>query len=166
MNSTSRSSRLVSSAARSPALAITGPEVARKSDAQFARHDLRQRRLAEARRPDEQHMIERLAALAGGLDEHLQIGARLRLADEFGQFLRTQRGVADIVGAAFRRDQAIGRRSHHGAIVATMQAAARTTSTGWPRSIGTSPSDQADSHSACDSDCTPGKITRSRASEG
>ena len=30
MNSTSRSSRLVSSAARSPALAITGPEVARK----------------------------------------------------------------------------------------------------------------------------------------
>ena len=31
-------------------------------DAEFARHDLRERRLAEARRPDEQHMVERLAA--------------------------------------------------------------------------------------------------------
>ena len=31
-------------------------------DAELARHDLRQRRLAEARRADEQHMIERLLA--------------------------------------------------------------------------------------------------------
>ena len=31
-------------------------------DAELARHDLRERRLAEARRPDEQHMVERLAA--------------------------------------------------------------------------------------------------------
>ena len=30
-------------------------------DAQLARHDLRQRRLAEPGRPDEQHMVERLA---------------------------------------------------------------------------------------------------------
>ena len=35
-----------------------------EADAQLARDDLRQRGLAEPRRADEQHMIERLAALA------------------------------------------------------------------------------------------------------
>ncbi len=54
-----------------------------KSDAEFARHDLRQRGLAETRRTDEQHVVQRLAALARGLDENRQIGARLLLADEF-----------------------------------------------------------------------------------
>ena len=49
-------------------------------DAELLRHDLRQRRLAEARRPDEQHMVERLAAALRRLDEDLQIGARRRLA--------------------------------------------------------------------------------------
>jgi hypothetical protein len=43
-----------------------------EADAQFARHDLRQRGLAEAGRADEQHMIERLAALARGIDEDLR----------------------------------------------------------------------------------------------
>ncbi len=33
-----------------------------EADAELARDDLRQRRLAEARRPEEQHMVERLAA--------------------------------------------------------------------------------------------------------
>ena len=37
-----------------------------------------------------------------------QIGPRLRLADEFGQQLRPQRGVGDIVGAALGRDNAGG----------------------------------------------------------
>ena len=41
-------------------------------DAQFARHDLRQRGLAEARRADEQHMVERFLARARRLDEHAQ----------------------------------------------------------------------------------------------
>ena len=71
-----------------------------KTDAELARHDLRQRGLAEAGRADEQHMIQRLVTLARGLDEDRKILARLRLADEFGQQLRTQRGVADIVGTA------------------------------------------------------------------
>ncbi len=79
-----------------------------KADAEFARDDLRQRGLAEPGRADEQHVIERLLPLARGIDEDLQIGARLRLADEFGQLLRTQRGVADIVGAALGRDDAGG----------------------------------------------------------
>ena len=38
-------------------------------DAELARDDLRQRRLAEAGRTDEQHMIERLAARLGRFDE-------------------------------------------------------------------------------------------------
>ena len=46
-------------------------------DAQLARHDLRQRRLAEAGRADEQHVVERLAAVLRRLDEDLEIGARL-----------------------------------------------------------------------------------------
>ena len=62
MNSTSRGSRLVSSAARSPALAITGPEVARKLTPSSRDDDLRQRRLAEAGRADEQHVVERFLA--------------------------------------------------------------------------------------------------------
>ena len=68
--------------------------------------DLRQRGLAEAGGADEQHMVQRLAALARGLDEDREIGARLRLADEFRQQLRAQRGIADIVAAALGGDDA------------------------------------------------------------
>ena len=102
MNSTSRGSRLVSSAARSPALAITGPGGGAEIDAELARDDLRQRRLAEAGRADEQHVVERFLARARGLDEDLKIGARLLLADEVGEPLRPQRGVGVLV-AGFRR---------------------------------------------------------------
>ena len=80
-----------------------------KADAEFARHDLRQRGLAEARGADEQHVIQRLAPLARRLDEDREILARLRLADELRQQLRAQRGVADIVGTALGRDDAGGR---------------------------------------------------------
>src|SRR6185437_3980012 len=72
-------------------------------------HDLRQRGLAEARGAYEQHMVERLVALAGSLDEDREVGARLGLADEFRQHLRAQRGVADIVAAAFGGDDSGGR---------------------------------------------------------
>ncbi len=68
-----------------------GPRGGAEADAQLARHDLGQRGLAEARRPREQHMVERIAARLGGLDEHLEVGARLLLADELAQVLRAQR---------------------------------------------------------------------------
>ncbi len=74
-------------------------------DAEFARHDLRQRGLAEARRADEQHVVERFLARARRLDEHREIGARLFLADEFAQSLRPQRGV-DVVVALVGGHQA------------------------------------------------------------
>lgn len=54
-----------------------------KADAHFARYDLRQRGLAEPRRAEQQHMIERLGPAPRRLDEHAQIVARRRLADEF-----------------------------------------------------------------------------------
>src|SRR4249919_521202 len=98
MKRTSRSSRLVSSAARSPALAMTGPELARQ--------DLRERGLAEARRPDEQHVIERFLARLGRLDEDGQVRARLLLADKLGEPLRAQRAVRGVLLAAFGRYQA------------------------------------------------------------
>ena len=85
---------------------MTGPEVARKFTPELAREDLRQRGLAEAGRTDEQHMIERLAALARGADEDVEIGARLLLADEFVELLRTQGGFRDVVLAPFRRNHA------------------------------------------------------------
>ena len=75
-------------------------------DAELARDDLRQRGLAEARRADEQHVVERLAARARGLDEHLEVGARLRLADELVEPLRAQRGV----GASSSRRSGVTRR--------------------------------------------------------
>ena len=69
-----------------------------EADAEFRRHDLRQRRLAEPRRPVEKRMVHRLAAVGGGGDEGLEIGPAAALADEFGKPQRPQR----IVGA-FRR---------------------------------------------------------------
>jgi hypothetical protein len=53
-------------------------------------------------------MVQRLAALARGLNEDREILARLRLPDELGQKLRTQRSVAGIVAAALGRDDAGG----------------------------------------------------------
>ena len=120
MNSTSRSSRLVEQRGEIAGLGDDRPGRRAKADTEFARHDLRQRGLAEARGPDEQHMVQRLAALARGLDEDRQIGARLGLADKFGQQLRTQRGVADIVAAALRRDDAGG--SGHARLIAAARS--------------------------------------------
>ena len=80
-------------------------------DAELARDDLRERGLAQARRPDEQDVIERLFAPARRLDEHREIGARLRLPDELGEPLRAQRGVRVLV-AALGGDETAGRGGH------------------------------------------------------
>ena len=111
MKRTSRSSRLVSEAARSPALAMTGPEVARKFTPSSRARICASVVLPKPGRTDEQHMIERFAALARGADEDVEIGARLLLADEFVELLRTQRGFRDVVLAPFRRNHAARWRS-------------------------------------------------------
>ena len=59
-----------------------------KAHAQLPRHDLRQRRLAQTRRPVKQRVIHRLATLAGGLDEDGKVRARLGLTDKFRQHSR------------------------------------------------------------------------------
>ena len=58
--------------------------------AELARHDLRQRRLAEPRRAGEEDMVERLAPRAGRVNEHLEIATDFRLTDELRQGLRAQ----------------------------------------------------------------------------
>ena len=50
-------------------------------DAELGGDDVRQRRLAETRRPEDQHVIERLAARARRADEDLQLRLDRRLAD-------------------------------------------------------------------------------------
>ena len=78
-----------------------------EADAQLARHDLRQRGLAEAGRAGEQHVVQRIAARLGGLDEHLEVGARLLLADELAQQLRPQRLLCVVRVALGAGDEAV-----------------------------------------------------------
>ena len=65
-----------------------GPRGHPEADPELGRDDLRERGLAEAGGAGEEHVIERLPALPCGRDEHAEIGAQLRLADELGQPLR------------------------------------------------------------------------------
>ncbi len=77
-------------------------------DTEFARHDLRQRGLAETGRAGKQHMVERLATVARRLDEDRQILARLLLADEFVQHLGAQRGFEAVLLGPLGRDKTVG----------------------------------------------------------
>jgi hypothetical protein len=88
--------------------------------------DHRQRGLAEAGRAVEQHMVERLAAGAGGLNEHRQVLARGLLADEFGESLGTQVGLGRILLATNRGDGA-GLVAHPGAFCASSFRLSRIT---------------------------------------
>src|SRR6266849_942073 len=59
---------------------------------QFVREDLRERRLAQARWPVEQDVVERLAAAARRLDGNRDVLLHPRLPDEIGQALGTHAG--------------------------------------------------------------------------
>src|SRR5262249_30473482 len=88
-----------------------------KPDTHLARDDLRQRRLAEAGGPVKEHVVERLAAGAGGGDEDVEVLAHLALPDEIVESERAKRGLARVVLAPRRVDEArIGgghvRRAH------------------------------------------------------
>ncbi len=60
--------------------------------------DLRQRGLAESRRPGEQHMVERLAAARGRRDRDRQLVLERLLADEVLQPAGPQRAVELVLG--------------------------------------------------------------------
>src|SRR5882724_4347552 len=82
--------------------------------AHLARDDVRERRLAEPRRTEKQHMVERFAALPRGLDEDLQLSARLLLTYVLGERRRAQRPLELFLlrGGGFRRDEAICLNGH------------------------------------------------------
>ncbi len=61
------------------------------------RHFADDKAFADARRTDEQHVIERFLAGLCGLDEHGKIRACLLLPDEFGKLLRAETGIRRIV---------------------------------------------------------------------
>jgi hypothetical protein len=54
----------------------------------LGRDDVRERRLAEPRWAEEEDVVEALAALAGGADEHPQVVEDLLLADVLVEPLR------------------------------------------------------------------------------
>ena len=64
-----------------------------EADAHLAREDLREGCLAEAGGAEEEHMVERLAAPAGGIDIDFQVRLGLALADIVLERLGTQRPV-------------------------------------------------------------------------
>ena len=63
------------------------------ADLQLGGDDAGEGRLAQAGRPGEQHVVEGLAAVAGGLHEDLELLLDARLADEVGELLWSQRLV-------------------------------------------------------------------------
>jgi hypothetical protein len=63
-------------------------------DAQLAGDDLGQGGLAQARRAEQQHVVQGLAPALGRLDEDAQIALGLLLADELGQGLGPHGAVA------------------------------------------------------------------------
>ena len=64
-------------------------------DAELARDELRERGLAESRRPVEERVVERLAAAERGLDVDRKAVLHLLLADELGEPLRAERQLDD-----------------------------------------------------------------------
>ena len=80
-------------------------------DPELAGDDLGERRLAEAGRPDEEHVVERVLAGLRRADEDLQVRPRLLLADELGQHLRPQRRIG-VVLAALGGEEAVGGGVH------------------------------------------------------
>src|SRR5258708_6635787 len=74
-----------------------------KSDPHLPRHDLRERGLAEARRPVEQHVIEGLAPRPRRLHEDAEVLPGLALPHELVEAQGTERRLARVLGARLRR---------------------------------------------------------------
>ena len=112
MNRISRCSSAVSSAARSPARSMIGPGGGLDRHLQLGGDHVREAGLAHAGRPEEQHVVERFAAAARGLDRHAQVRDHLRLADVLVEPARAQRLIE-----AERRRRAGRAETRRGSIV-------------------------------------------------
>ena len=97
MNSTSPSSSAVRMPTRSFGFSSVGPDDRAQRAAEFARDQVRQRRLAEAGRPGEQHVLERFAAPLRGVDRDAQVLDDLLLADVVFERARAQRRAVDLI---------------------------------------------------------------------
>ena len=69
---------------------MAGPAVVRRFRAHLRRDDRRERRLAEPGRAVEQHVVERLAALEGGVHRDGERLLDALLSDVFGEPARAQ----------------------------------------------------------------------------
>src|SRR5207248_6520690 len=82
--------------------------------AELARDDVRERGLAEARRAEEQHVIERFGARARRGDEDLELAAHLLLPDVLGERRRPERALELLLLARrrARRNQPVSLDRH------------------------------------------------------
>ena len=104
MNRMSPRRRLVSVPTRSPGFLERGPGARADVDAQLARDQLGQRRLAESRRSEEERVVERLASRDRRVDGDPEAVLHLLLADELREPLRPKRQLDDgLLGKHFRR---------------------------------------------------------------
>ena len=95
---------------RSPGFSIAGPRCRANGNAHFVPDHVRQRGLAEAGWPVQQHVIQRLAAMLRGRDGHLEVLADAILADVFVEDARAQsRLVLRVFVDARRGHQAVVR---------------------------------------------------------
>ena len=82
-----------------------GPGRLAQIDAHLVGDDVRQRRLAESRRTENQHVVERLVAAPRRLDEDLHLLLDAGLPDVVGQRLRPYRAIE---GPVLRRGLGVG----------------------------------------------------------
>src|SRR3954464_6308914 len=104
---------------------------------ELVRDDLRERRLAEPRRPRQQYVVERLAACAGRLDEDGKLILHRPLAHEVPQEPRPQRAVELLVhGRGGRRLYPVDAgRPDAAAHRAAFSASAISSSAVWPSAL-------------------------------
>ena len=96
-------------AARSPARSMAGPAVILSPAPISAAQDVREGGLAEAGRPVEQDVVQRLATRPGGLDQDAEVLAQPVLAEHLGQRARAQRGIYhDLFGPTLGRNRTFG----------------------------------------------------------
>ena len=125
MNRTSRGCRLVSSAARSPARWITGPEVARKPTPISRATICARVVLPRPGGPKNSTWSSASRAALRRLDEDPQIVAQLALADELVERQRAQRGLGRVLLAVLGGEIDAWRRVVHALGLAGRAPAAR-----------------------------------------
>ena len=82
----------------SPLRSSAGPAVMHERDVELGGEDLRERRLAQAGRAGEQHVVERLAARGGRLERDRELLLERVLADEVLEAARAQRALELVLG--------------------------------------------------------------------